>query len=685
VLLEGLLDNQLLINGPMSGGNTVFLSGPTGCGKSQALLARLIHLLQQGVSAYSILVLLPDRPAVERLRQALQGIPLGPYGELSLHTYYSLAQRMVALFWPLVARQAGFAHPERPPIFLPYDLAQYLLAQVIRPFLDRGYFEGLHLHPQRLLSQLLDNLNKPALNGYPLADVVVRLSNAWSGPPERLLLYQQAQECCEQFREECLERGLLDLSLTLEAFRLLLEHPLFWRYFQERYRHLLADNVEENVPLAHDFIARLLPGLDSALLVYDESGGYRTLLGADPEGALSLRRLCRTVLRCDRPPWPTAPLAAAIAYRLGQGGTWPEHLSGALLGAIARRYRGEMITAVAERLAQMVHEEGIPPEEIAVLAPYLDGVLRFTLAQECAARQVPLSVLRRYRRPAEDPIARSLLTFASLLHPEWALPPHPFDVAEALGQALGLDPARAALLVDWAYDAASASLRPPERLGPRAATRLGSSLLGRYREFWERWEALQPAASLPWEYLLARLLGHLLPRAMRDPASAMACAQLLEAGRRFRRVFPVFAPSDTDPGRAHLEALRSGIVTAQYSIPQEPGGGVILAPVHSYLIAGRAVRRQFWLDVGSIDWWEPPQQPLTHPYVLSRRWPAGALWSDAADYYTRQATLSRIVQGLCERCREGVVVAWSEWSTAGQPQDGPLLRALEPLLDTLET
>ncbi|MGC8874857.1 MAG: UvrD-helicase domain-containing protein [Chloroflexia bacterium] len=671
---------QALVEAPTSGGETCFLSGPTGAGKSTALLARLAYLLRQGVPAYSILVLLPDRPAVERLQRALRGIPLGPYGELSIHTYYSLAQRMVALFWPLVARPAGFAHPERPPIFLPYDLAQYLLGEVIRPLLDRGYFEGLHLHPQRLLSQILDNLNKAALNGYPLAEVVVRLSSAWSGPPERLLLYQQAQECCERFRDECLRRGLLDLSLTLEVFSRLLDHQTFSRYFRERYRHLLADNVEENVPIVHDFVARLLPGVETALLVYDESGGYRTLLGADPDGARTLRQACRAQVRWSRPPWPAASLAAAVAHRLGQSDVGPERPGEALLGAIARRYRGEMITAVAERLAHMVHEERIPPEEIAVLAPYLDGVLRFTLAQECAARRVPLAVLRRYRRLVEEPAVRALLTFATLHHPEWNLPPPPFDVAEALGQALDLDPARAALLADWVYDAASASLRSPEALPSRAGARLGPVLLTRYRAFWERWGTLRPTASLPWEQLLAQLLATLLPGAARDPAAALACAQLLEAARRFRHLYPALSSAGGDAGRAHLELLRAGVVTAQYAVSQKAGSAVLLAPAHTYLVAGHPVRRQFWLDVGSVDWWEPPQQPLTNPYVLARRWPAGALWSDAADYYTRQAQLARIVQGLCERCTEGVVIAWSEWSTAGQPQEGPLLRALEPFL-----
>lgn len=684
MLPEQLSPEQLtLVQLPIVEGPSVFLSGPAVTGKSTVLAARLVHLLEQGVPAYAILVLLPDRPARERLRRALGRVPLGPYGDLSLHTYYSLAQRMVALFWPLVARQAGFAHPERPPLFLSYELAQYHLGRVIQPLLEQGYFEGLHLHPQRLLSQLLDNLNKAALNGYPLQQVAERLSRAWNGPPERLTAFRQAQTCIERFRTDCLQRGLLDLSLTLEVFvQHLLDIPPFWGYFSERYRHLLADNLEENTPIAHDFVQRLLPHCDSALLIHDEAGGYRTLLGADPEGVLALRRNS-VHRRLDDAPNPPERLGTAIAVRLGQEDGPIEGAEQGILGVIEERYRNEMIAAVAQNLDEMVHQEGIPPEEIAVVAPYVAGVLRFTLTQACARLDIPLQIERRYRRPAEEPAVRALLTLAALLHPEWSLFPQRYDVVEALGQALiGLDPLRTALLAERVYDAAAPALRAPEDLSAGSRARLGPALLELYDAFWQRWQTVLPAAQLPWEHLLSHLLGQVLPDAVRDPSTATACTELLESARRFRRLFPVLHEEEDSStvGKRHLEMLRSGLVTAQYLVEQEKAPAVLVAPAHSYLLAGPPVRRQFWLDIGSVDWWVPPQQPLTNPYVLSRRWPMGTPWGDTPDHATRQVTLSRLVRGLCRRCREGVMLCSSELSTAGEPCDGPLLRALEPIL-----
>ena len=57
--------------------------------------------------------------------------------------------------------------------------------------------------------------------------------------------------------------GLLDASLVFEVCnRHLIAQEEFWRYFTERYRHLLVDSAEELVPVAGDLVGRLLPRCD---------------------------------------------------------------------------------------------------------------------------------------------------------------------------------------------------------------------------------------------------------------------------------------------------------------------------------------------------------------------------------------------------------------------------------------
>jgi len=104
---------------------------------------------------------------------------------------------------------------------------------------------------------------------------------------------------------------------------------------------------------------------------------------------------------------------------------------------------------------------------------------------------------------------------------------------------------------------------------------------------------------------------------------------------------------------------------------------VLLAPIHSYLLSGHHARYQFWMDAGSVDWWRPPHQVLSNPFVLSHRWPAGASWTEAIDYQTRNDILARIIRGLCYRCRDGVFICTSDMESSGSPQESsPLLRVM---------
>ena len=68
----------------------------------------------------------------------------GAGGTVSILTLGGLARRMVDLFWPLVAGDAGFTRPEQPPAFLTLETAQYYMAHLVRPLLEEGYFEVRH-------------------------------------------------------------------------------------------------------------------------------------------------------------------------------------------------------------------------------------------------------------------------------------------------------------------------------------------------------------------------------------------------------------------------------------------------------------------------------------------------------------------------------------------------------------
>ena len=564
----------------------IFLEGPAGAGKTTAAVARLLRLLRDGVPADSILILLPQRTLATPYTEALRRPTVPAGGEVTVVTFGGLAQRMVELFWPRVAASAGFAAPDRPPVFLTLETAQYYVARIVRPLLDSGYFDSIKIERNRLYSQLLDNLNKAAVVGFPHTEIAGRLKAAWIGEPAQARVYDEAQECAERFRAYCLANNLLDFSLQYEVFvNYLWPLPACRSYLTGRYTHLIADNIEEDTPVAHDVLAEWLPGCRSALLIYDHGAGNRRFLGADPESAYRLRSLCGEHIAFTE-SFVASPdmdaFAAHLARALGRAhesdtrsnvqtfervnvDVRVQSYPRAALDFSAHRYHPEMLAWVGDEIAGLVHGQGVPPGEIAVLAPFLTGALRFSLTQELQARDVPVRSHRPSRTLREEPATQCLLTIAALCHPSWGIVPAKSDVAHALMLAIDeLDLVRAQLLAEIAYRVRDGvpHLLPFVEIEPAMQERITFLLGGRY-EGLRTWVAahgaddrpktkdqsrrsssssvLRPSSGL--DHFLSRLFGELFSQPgygfHGNYDAGEITANLIESVRKFRQVMTV--------------------------------------------------------------------------------------------------------------------------------------------------
>lgn len=686
-----------LIQRPL--GAKIFLEGPAGCGKTTVGVERLLYLMAQGVPGGSILLVLPQRTLAKPYQEALS-TPGAVAGSMVWPaTLGGLARRMVELFWPLVAEEAGFAHPELPPTFLTLETAQYYMAHVVRPLLDEGYFDTVTIDRNRLYSQIIDNLNKAAVVGFPHTEIGERLKSAWVGEPSQARVYEDAQFCATRFRQYCLAHNLLDFSLQVEVFlRHLWPLDLCRRYLVDTYRHLIYDNVEEDPPVAHDVMAEWLPQFDSALLIYDWDAGYRRFLGADPNSAYSLGDFCQERATFTR-SFVTAEGLQELGRRLmrvlkpvkgaGERPKVTRSLDGVII-AEYRRYYPQMLDWVADQVARLIYEDGLPPSEIVVLAPFLSDALRFSLINRLEARQVPARSHRPSRSLRDEPVTQCLLTLGRLAHPSWGLLPSRYEVAYALVQAIeGMDLVRAQLLTEIVYRPREAmpALSSFDQIRPEMQERI-TYLLGNRYERLRLWlaEYIQGPQE-EFDHFLSRLFGEVLSQPgfgfHNSFAHGEVTANLIESVQKFRWAAGYTLADEGIPlGKEYLLMVQDGVIAAQYirSWSAQVEGAVLLAPAYTFLMSNRPVEVQFWLDVGSHGWFERLYQPLTHPYILSRNWPQGAVWTDEHEYESSQDGLSRLVSGLIRRCRSKVYLGLSELNEQGYEQRGLFLRAIQRAL-----
>ena len=684
-IIESPLDLQL------------FVSGPAGTGKTTAGVERMRYLLAQGLPGESILMLTPQRTLQEPYLDLLYSPERSAGGEVTSATMGGLARRMVDLFWPIAADAAGFANPEQPPIFLSLETSQYYMAHIVRPLFEQGYFESVTIDRNRLYSQILDNLNKAALIGFPHTQLAERLDSAYFGDPAQRRVYADAQDCANRFREYCLQHNLLDFSLEMEVFaNILWPLPSVRDYLTRTYRHLIYDNVEEDNARAHDILREWLPDFDSALLLFDPSGGYRYFLGADLESGGALSQLCdqqidmqESFVATETVTYLREGLVKAIDPNF-EARVWSEKPDGSPLSIIQSRFYPELLDKVVGEIEVLV-SSGIPPAEIVVLAPYLSDALRFSVTNRLEARNIPWRSHRPSRSLRDEPASHALITFAALAHPHWNAHPPKFDIAYAFMQAIdGLDLVRAQLLADIVYRQRELTLSSFENIKPDVQERITFTFGNRYSMLRDWLTAYREGMPLPLDHFFRKLFGEVLSQAgfgyHRNFDAVRVAGNLVDSVKNFRSAMePSIVGKDRpsfDLGREYIAMLDEGVIAASYmeAWRSENKDAVLVSPAHTFLMMNRPATYQFWLDPGSGGWYQRLSQPLTHPYVLTRGWEPGRVWTDADEVQYSGEAMARLISGLLLRCRQRVYLGIAELGESGFEARGELLRAFQKVL-----
>jgi hypothetical protein len=157
----------------------IFLHGPAGSGKPTWAVEYVLRLIESGIPAERILVLIPQRTLGQPYTLAVQENASAIPGNVTMVTLSGLARRNLERFWPLVAESAGF-DPASEPVFLTIETAQYYMMRFVRSAVREGVFDSISLSPPRIAAQLLDNMAKAAIAGFPFEEVMPRLVSAWA-------------------------------------------------------------------------------------------------------------------------------------------------------------------------------------------------------------------------------------------------------------------------------------------------------------------------------------------------------------------------------------------------------------------------------------------------------------------------------------------------------------------------
>ncbi|WP_370143953.1 recombinase family protein [Chroococcidiopsis sp. CCALA 051] len=751
--------------------------GSTRSGKTTRLVEQFCTWLQAGDRQQSperrqrlyphqgepaVLVLAANDDNRRELRDRLAAATDGKY-PIRAKTLLGFFQDEVTLFWPLLLQILGLK--AQFPVRLRPETEQELATRLWRQQLDE-IPRPAGVSESRWVRRLLDILQLAANSGTAIGQIQSILAALEQGQGEK-----KAEEAEEQFkiqnskfkmnsefripnsefrtdslilqwRNWCWERGFLTYGITTELYsKYLLGDPYYQQHLLRRYRYILADDVDDYPAIARDLFEFLLDRGAVGAFTYNPDGAVRLGLGADPEYLQGLAKRCQiefiqpsSIALADDLATPVVELVTEPLALF----SLPESVQ-----AIQTISRGDLLRQTADFIIQAIKSGQIQPQEIALIAPGLDAIARYTLVEILTKHGIFVESLNDQRPLTSSPIIRALLTLLTLVYPGLGRLVDRDMVAEMLvvlstrreagkqgvksrEQGAGsrgkraeedntnsefainsefripnsefqIDPVRAGLIADYCFQP------HPEHPNLLPATT------------YDRWDRLGYAASLAYAQIVQwiedqrsqqeqRLLPSpivLLDRAIQKflwqgsnlPYDQLAALrELLETAQHYWEIDARLRQSEGIDTPAHItiaqfiQLLRRGTITAN-SYPVRPIGAasraVTLATIFQYRSSRRFHRWQFWLDAGSPLWSRGGAATLYGaPLFLQHRF--GRPWTAEDDLSADTERLRRILRDLLGRVGERVYLCHSDLAANGQEQNGTLLSLVNSAIPVID-
>lgn len=682
-----------------------WLTGQTRSGKTTWLITQLLNVAASLEAPFdqgrALLVFAANGDNRIRLAERITTETQARYPVVTT-TPAGFIQDEITLFWPLLVQSLGLN--AQFPLKLRPENEQELAAHLWEARLVEGQIQVQGWQSAQTVRRALDFLQLAASDGIPAEDLPTLLKQGIPPGFAPVAVWEAMGTALLEWRDWCLARGLLTYGIMTELYwRHLLPQAVYQEKLLQRYLAVLGDDVDEYPGIARSWFELFLDQAIPAAFTWNDHGRVRLGVGADPVALRSLQDRCQVTTL----PLPGAdslahawadPIVADVQDPLAIPEV-PEAMQ-----TLQATSRGEILRRTAERVAEAIEQGQVKPSEVAIIAPGLDAIARYSLAEILINRGIPVESLNDQRPLISSPLIRALLTLLTLVYPGLGRLAERDAIAEMLVvlsqnpqppkelpwyDRVRIDPVRAELIADhcFAPDVEHPQLLPVDRfprwdrLGHRATTAYETLLQWIAHQQEQRQQRLIPGVV----GLLDRAIQQFLGGGSNLPYDQLAALrEFMETAQhywevedRLQRVQRVSGlPQPDQPTAVHrfIQLLRQGTVAAN-PFPVKPFDparqGVTISTVFQYRLQRLCHRWHFWLDAGSPRWLTGTDELFGFPLFL-QGW-SGKPWTAVEVETLHSERLERILRDLLGRVTERVYLCHSDLAVSGQEQTGPLL------------
>ena len=567
----------------------MFIEGSLVSDKTDILIEKCAQLLNDGVSASQILVLVQNSTLKnEFTKKVLEKLNVDCIEKLQIHSFYSLVYNTVNDNWAFLEDRNVFDNPVILPHLSGLEVSQFILKDILKEVQFKGYNSRMSLIQQifRRYSLIIqNNLTQSEID-------------------------ERAKILKEGFSDEAslAIKKLLRKTLELRGFDYLRQCLLFnfiyknTPYFKD-IKYLFIDDADECTPICIDFVEFLSKQLIDFQIAIDPLGSSRCgYLSADKNNYERLKRIFKNL----------CPLSEENILKEQSGSESDKLFANVANGEFNKlenfsydsfSKRSLMVQSVINKIGELL-KNGTKPCEISIISPVIDDMLKFTLKN--SLKTVDLMFLTGSEKLIQNRLVLGAITILKL-NTDLKNSLSEFDIRVILSEFLKIP-------VKYCHKILSHFEKTKELIPYEFED---SEYTKKYTDFLKLVQTLSVSDKKISEQII-NIYDELFAAEKFDKNEINKFNFFIKQIRDFEDIFGAeFSKRKTD---IILQTENSVISENPYSILEIERNDLVISTPQKIIDNHIQTKYQFWLDISSSEWIKSDTGPLYNAWVFQKDW-----------------------------------------------------------------
>ena len=351
----------------------MLISGDISTNKTDFLIKAYADLLNSGVNSSEILVLVQNSNLKQNfINKTLEKLTIKNIEKLQVNSFFSLVYNAVNDNWAFLENVNPYSNPKILPNLTGLEVSQFILKDILKDVKFKGYNSK-----KSLLHQIFRRYSLIVQNN--LTDEEIEWRSRVLG---------------ESFADDAkiTLKKLLSKTLALRDFDYLRQGLIFNYIYQnsdyfKNIKYLIVDDGDEITPICFDFISHLAPQLKDIFIAFDEKGASRAgYLSADRTAVWKFEELFKQKAQNLTSESNLSSDAEILYSNITENKS--ENLNNFSLHSPSKR--ASMIDDAIKQISNLF-AKNIQPQEISIITPVIDDMLKFSLKENLHCNLMYLS------------------------------------------------------------------------------------------------------------------------------------------------------------------------------------------------------------------------------------------------------------------------------------------------------